>query len=223
MPRFDQQAFNTLLSAQPGSDGLGQRVSWRRGWPCPCRNPKTLAARRDCARCQGNGWFWSQPEPGTPWTGLAGMKVAREWATFSEWQSGDVILSIPEASPLWMVGEMDRIVFTDSSQPFKELLQRGRSDRIRGTIESIERVFYVDALTQDIEECPIPPWNALGELDWAGISGAPPGEYSITGRRRPEYFIYKEMPQERAHHAGMPLPRRVVARKWDLFGRDSKI
>ena len=43
--------------------------------------------------------------------------------------------------------------------------------------------------------------------------------YSMTGRRLPEYICYHDFPQDRAHHSGARLPRKVVLRKFDLLGR----
>ncbi|MCK7579808.1 MAG: hypothetical protein MZV65_31715 [Chromatiales bacterium] len=43
--------------------------------------------------------------------------------------------------------------------------------------------------------------------------------YTLAGRAYPEYFCYGDFPQDRAHHHGEPLPRKVVLRKFDLFGR----
>lgn len=219
MTMFDPDAFSRLLGNS--GDGLGQNVSWRRSYECPCRSPTSGQARRDCLQCRGDGQIWTPPEPGPVWTGLAGLKVARDWASFGEFQKGDVVLTIPQDSPLWACGENDRITMIDSSQPFSLVLRRGKVDCLRGTIDLIERVFYLDPLSQAIVEAPIPPWDAEGTLDWTGIAGAPPDGigYNVTGRMRPEYFIFKDLPQDRQHHYGMDLPRRVVARKFELMGR----
>jgi len=41
----------------------------------------------------------------------------------------------------------------------------------------------------------------------------------LTGRRRQEYFVYAEMPFDRPIHYGLTLPRRVVIRRFDLYGK----
>ena len=43
--------------------------------------------------------------------------------------------------------------------------------------------------------------------------------YSLTGKKFDEYFIFGQYPSDRNQHSGMRLPRKLVARKWDLFGR----
>jgi WD40 repeat protein len=57
-----------------------------------------------------------------------------------------------------------------------------------------------------------------GAITWAV---APPigAQFSMIGRAHPEFFLFKDLPQDRAHHGGATLPRRVVLRRWDLFGR----
>ena len=108
--------FNRLLRP-PG--GLGQKVSWRRAYACPCRHPHSGAALPGCLQCAGCGVIWSAPK--AAWTGLASMRVAREWANFGLWESGDVVLTIPSDSPLYAAGEHDRLVMLDSSEPFSTL------------------------------------------------------------------------------------------------------
>jgi hypothetical protein len=58
-------------------------------------------------------------------------------------------------------------------------------------------------------------------LTWSEEGGCPPAgvQFSVTGRRQQEYYIFRDLPQDRAHHGGAALPRRVVARRFDLFGR----
>ena len=211
---FDPARFNALLSnARPG---LGQNVSWQKATACPCRSPTSGAARQGCPTCHGKGVFWGSSI--AAWTGLAGQKVAREWAAFSEWQSGDVVITIPSASPLWNIGETDKVAFTDSSQPFSSVLMGG-VDVLPFEASSISGVVWLDPITQLPVTGGVPTQGASGQLTWA--AGAPPTgtQYTISGRRTPLYYCFKEMAQDRAHSAGLPLPRRVVLRMFDLFGR----
>jgi hypothetical protein len=85
-------------------------------------------------------------------------------------------------------------------------------------IIAIERVFWIGS-GDVLVEGNIPAIGADGTLTWA--DGAPPPNttYSITGRRRPEFFCFNEIPADRPLHFGEPLPRRVVLRRFDLFGR----
>lgn len=203
--------FNGLLA------NMGQRVAWRRAYLCPCRDTYSGAPVPGCPQCRGKGTLWA--EAVDAWTGLAGMKVAREWAAFTQWESGDVVLTIPSDSPLYAAGENDRIVMSQSSEPFSIALTRGTLDRVTFPVLQVDRVFW---LTDDLAatiEAGIPTVAPDGTLTWT--ESAPPDgkQYSVTGRKRQEYYVFKDLPQDRAHHGGATLPRRVVARRFDLAGR----
>lgn len=202
-------AFNQMLG------DMSQVAKWRRAYDCPCRDDHSGAARPDCPRCHGKGVTWTAPVLG--WVAIAGQKVQQAWSRMDMYESGDMVMTLPSDSPLYGLGENDRIVMAQSSVPFSRVLTRGDGDRLPFEVEKIDRVYW---LVNDAEvEGGIPSVSAQGELTW--ISGAPdPGvKYSVTGRRRPEYYLFKDYPQDRAHYGGQPLPRRVVARLMDLFGR----
>lgn len=207
--------FNRLLKPPAG---LGQRVLWRRADACPCRDPHSGAAKPGCPVCGGKGTVWGQAA--AAWTGLASMKTAREWAAFGLWVSGDVVLTIPSDSPLYSAGENDRIVMTDSSEPFSRVLRRGQVERITaGSVIQIDRVWWIEG--GNVVEGTV-SIQADGSITWpASDMPAPPGGsgYTVTGRLRPEYFLFKDFPQDRSHHGGALLPRRCVVRRFDLFGR----
>ena len=44
-------------------------------------------------------------------------------------------------------------------------------------------------------------------------------QYSVTGREMPEYYVWGDFPSDRSHQGGDALPRRVVLRRFDLYGR----
>jgi len=59
-------------------------------------------------------------------------------------------------------------------------------------------------------------------LRWPDGEGPTTGQqYTIMGRKHPEYYVFQDFPQDRAHHHGRDLPRRVVLRKIDLLGREA--
>lgn len=212
--QLDPAKFNALLStARPG---LGQNVLWSKSFLCPCRNPTSGAAEQGCPVCRGRGVNWDAPVPA--WTGLAGMKVVREWAAFGEFSAGDLVATIPSDSPLYAMGESDKAAFTDSSEPFSSILMAGKNVLpFMATV--IDRVAWRDAVTKLLVVGGIPQQAADGSLTWS--TGAPPAgtQYSISGRRIPVYFMFRDLMQDRHHHAGLPLPRRCVLRLFDLFGR----
>lgn len=205
--------FNGLLR------NLGQQVAWQRASLCPCHDEYSGSARAGCPACNGRGSLWAAPV--AAWAGMTGMRQAREWAAFGQWESGDVVLSVPSDSPLYAAGEYDRVVMVNSSEPFSLARTRDGSDKLAFAVVQVDRVFWLNPGDSAIVEGGIPTVAADGTLTWADPAGAPdPGvQYSITGRRRPEYFVFKDLPQDRAHHSGAALPRRMVLRRFDLFGR----
>lgn len=197
---------------------MGQAVSWRRSAPCPCRDPKSGQGKYGCKRCRSLGTLWSDALPA--WTGLSGLRVAREYAAFGRWESGDAILTIPGASPMFAAGEHDRILMTDSTEPFQLVLKRDAAPRVKdGRVSQIDRCFWLNA-AEELVEGDIPSAGEDGLLTWGATANAPdPGkQFTLVGRRHPEYFILGDLPQDRAHFGGLPLPRRVQARRFQLFG-----
>lgn len=194
---------------------VGQTVDWRPGYDCPCKNPDSGAAEYGCPNCGGFGITWGPPQSCK--TALAGQKIQREWANFGMWENGDVILSIPSDSALYAIGEFDRVTFAQSSEPFSLTRKHDGSEKLTFPVASLNRVFW---LADGVEtEGGIPTVNADGTLTWT--DGMPPDgvQFSITGPRRPEYFCFGNFPQDRAHQGGDALPRRIVLRRFDLFGR----
>lgn len=211
--RLSPDAFNAHLAH------LGQDVTWRRAYRCPCRNSDSGASRSDCPVCGGIGTTWSDPVAGV--VGISGQKVQRMWADFGMWQNGDVVLTIPSNTPVYAIGEFDRVLMADSSAPFSYTFVHDGTDQITVPVVEIDRVFWLSVGGDSIVEGGIPIVGIDGTLTWT--AGEPPAnqQYSITGRRRPEFFVYGDFPQDRAHHSGAALPRRVVLRLFDLFGRNA--
>jgi hypothetical protein len=208
--RLNPLAFNTFLAA------IGQRMSWRKAYVCPCVNQSSGSPKPNCPTCKGKGRTWITAVEGM--AGISGTKVQREWAQFGQWESGDTVLTLPSDSALYAMGQFDRVTLLDGSEPFSLSLVRGNNDVLRQKNESIERVFWLSLAGVPVEGG-IPTVGAEGALTWA--TGAPPAgtQYSITGRCRPEYFCFADLPSARAHHSGAALPRKVVLRKFDLLGR----
>ena len=209
--RLSPGKFNTHLAK------LGQNFSWRRAYACPCISPHSNAAKATCPLCKGKGRMWSTAVSGV--AGIAGQAIQTAWAQFGTAESGDVVLTIPSDSPLYPMGQFDRVVMSDSSQPFSIVLTRGMNDVMRYPVVNIDRVYWLNPAGTAVVEGGIPTASSAGVLTW--VSGEPPvgTQYNITGRQRPEFFAYQDFPRDRAHHSGAPLPRRVVIRRYDLYGR----
>lgn len=78
-----------------------------------------------------------------------------------------------------------------------------------------------DALINTVTHIDVPITDVTVNNPSAINSGAPPDatQFSVTGRRRPEYFVLQDFPQDRSHFHGITLPRRIVTRLLDLFAR----
>lgn len=128
---------------------------------------------------------------------------------------GDVVCTIPSDSPFYAIGESDRVTFVDSTEPF-DVVVMGGIDLLPFMASGIDAVVWRDPTTKALVQGGIPTQASDMTLSWA--SGAPPfvTQYSVTGRRHPQYQCFMDFPQDRAHSAGLPLPRRVVLRKYAL-------
>ncbi len=208
--------FNDMLAAQ---GGFGQQLTWRPSTLCPCRDENSGGALPGCFQCHGAGVLYAPPQ--TAWAGLTGMRVAKEWAAFGQWESGDVVVTVPQDSPLYAAGENDRVLMVQSTEPFRVILTASGADRLRFSATELDRVFWLTPDTTVLVEGAIPDVAPDGSLSWADGTGAPPlgTQYSVTGRRNQEYYVFKDLPQDRAHFGGLPLPRRVVLRRFDLMAR----
>jgi hypothetical protein len=218
--RLSPAIFNAQLAAE-GSGGMGQRLLWRRASVCPCRSAYSGGADQECPRCRGLGTFWGAAVPA--WAGAPGATSRRARAAFGEWEDGDVLLSIPATSPLWAADENDRVVLLQGHEPFQVRRVRGDSDRVDFPVERFERCFWLGPEPdRAVVEGGLPRLDAAtGALSWADPDAAPPGgtQYTLQGRRRPEYFLFGVMPVTRAHFGGLPLPKFARLRAFDLFGK----
>lgn len=205
-------AFNAWLGGN-----IGQSFKWRKAYRCPCANPHSGAATPGCPQCAGKAYLWVPSVDGT--AGMSGQNIQLKWAQFGQWQEGDAVVTIPENSALFEMGQFDRVTMMNSTDYFSMPLIHGDAkEKLYEPIEKITRVFWLD-VNKAIVEGGIPVVNADGTLTWA--SGAPPvgTTYSITGTKYSEYFCFSGYPSDRNEHFGARLPKRVVLRRFDLFGR----
>lgn len=208
--RLSASAFNAHLKK------MGQSFAWRKSFACPCINPNSGAAKPDCPVCHGNGRAWLDPVDGH--AGVASQKIQLEWANFGKYESGDSVISIPSDSALYAMSQFDRVTMLNSFDHFSLVLQHTGEETLRYKIKSVTRVFWLNASSQIIEGG-IPDVAADGSLAWS--NGEPPDgvSFTIEGERYAEYFCFGMFPSDRGEHYGALLPRRVILRKFDLFGR----
>lgn len=229
-------AFNALLG------GIGQLFSLSRAFACPCLSVTSGAPQPNCPVCHGKGRTWIAPIQGD--AGISGAKVQREWAMSGMWEQGDVVLTLPSDSAMYAMGQFDRVVMLNSSVSFSQTVANSTTP-LNFTAADVERVFWIDGGV--LVEGAIPTVNPDGTLVWPsailpqtiaadGIGYGPnqmaldgilptvlmpPSgkQFSITGRKFPEYYCFSDLAQDRSHQHGSALPRRVVLRKFDLLGR----
>lgn len=205
--KLNPAAFNRFLNH------IGQDMVWRKSFLCPCRNENSGSALSDCPFCMGKGCYWGDGKEGR--AGISGMDVQKQWFQFGQAETGDVVITIPGDTPLYDMGQFDRITLKNSTQPFSQVLKRGE-EYLSFVPVSVDYVSWIEKGKMVHGNKPI---IEQGKPKW--ISDEPPEGtvYTMGGRRHPEYFVYQDFPQDRAHHHGLRLPRKVVLRKFDLFGR----
>lgn len=208
--KLSAKAFNRHLAH------LGQSFSWRPGYACPCVSRDSGQPNPNCNHCEGKGRQWGAAVPGT--AGVVSQAKLRQYEAFGPFDKDDVMLSIGSDSPLYPMGQYDRAEALNRSEPFSMALVRGLNDVIKFPVISLTRAFLINA--QDaIVELALPTVNANGTLNWNGTPPPAGINYSLTGRRRPQYFCYLELPTDRPMHHGEPLPRKVILRRFELLDR----
>ena len=213
--RLNPAAFNAWLTGN-----IGQLMNWRQASMCPCFNPNSGAAIPGHPLCGGKGWIWATPV--TTKAGVNQQRAAKEWSQSGRWESGDVILTIPGDSAMFkQLSEFDRIELLNATDLFKLPLIRGTIDRVFLPIVSVTRVFWLNpANINEIVEGGIPVFDDQGNLTWPNDDGPPDGtQYSITGTRYMDYFVFVANVSNRSEHAGATLPQKAWLRRFDLFGR----
>lgn len=215
--RFSREKFNRHIN------NIGQQVVWRPSFACPCVNPTSFAPDPKCPVCTGLGRVW---EAGIETVvGIANQKTQERWARLGMYEAGDMVLVIPENSPMWDGGgQFDRVLTMNGLDGFSEVLTRGApTEKLRVPVNSISRVFWRNPKNPaQLVEGGIPNVDERGRLSWTEKEPPAGVSYSITGDRFSEYFMFDGYPSDRNQHSGVRLPKNVVLRKWSLFGRGAR-
>lgn len=202
-------AFNTFLGG-----AVRQDVLWRRADKCPCVSPDSGHASQNCPACGGQGWIWGEGKQA--WSGVQGLKPNTAVAMFGAWDDSDSLFTIPSDSPLYAAGRYDRIQMGDATAPFSAVIVPGVVERLSGSVTTIDRVFWLDGAT--VVEGPTPDVDRFGKLTWGGAEPPEGVNFTVTGRKRIEMFLFNDLPGSR--NSGVTgLPRKVAARRFDLLGR----
>lgn len=209
--------FNALIA------DMGQTVRWRQSFACPCTNPNSGAAKPGCPICEGKGRGWGTAVDCD--AGVTGQKTQREWAQSGIYESGDVVISLPSDSAIYAMGQFDRAILVNTSERFSMVLKRGSNDSLQFPFLAITRCFWLNTAGTAIVEGSLPAVSSTGILTWpvdvVGQPGAPIAgvSYTLEGTRMNEYFCWGMFPSNRGIHHGEALPKKVILRKYDLFGR----
>jgi hypothetical protein len=212
--RLNPAAFDRHLTS------IGQQARWSRSYACPCVNPTSGSPDPKHALCGGKGRIWDQPLDTV--VGVASQKVQAQWAQMGMYEAGDMVLSVPQSSAMWdEVSQFDRILMLNSNDVFSQPFTRGApTERILFKPEKMTRCFWLHPQTGAIVDGKLPVFDENGRPSWPAGGEPPPGvKYSLTGFKFSEYWVWGGFPSDRNEHSGARLPKRVVARKWDLFGR----
>ncbi|MCT9846743.1 hypothetical protein N7563_22010 [Leclercia adecarboxylata ATCC 23216 = NBRC 102595] len=216
--KFSRQAFNAHI------DNIGQDVLWMRSWACPCMDRNTGSPKPSCPICVGRGRVWDTPVEMV--MGIASQSTQIKWAKMGQWEHGDMVVVIPENCLAWDYGgQYDRFITQEGLDGFSEVLVRGApTERLRVPVHEVFRCFWIDPTDKTkVVEGGLPVIDANGRPSWPNGGEPPLGtSYSVTGDRFSEYFLVDAYPDDRNEHRGMRLPKRVVLRKWDLYGRAAR-
>lgn len=211
MARLSARSFNRHLNH------MGQAFNWRKGYACPCVSRESGQPDPQCNHCDGKGRQWPDaPVPGT--AGVISQAKLKRYEVFGPFDQDDMLLSIGSDSALYAIGQYDRVDALNRTEPFSMALIRGLNDIIRFPVVSVDRAFYINQVDA-ITELPVPLVNADGTLDWQGSPPPAQFSFSLTGRRRPQYYCYLDLPVDRPQHHGEKLPRRVILRRFELLDR----
>lgn len=194
-----------------------QNFAWRAAAACPCVSPASGAANPNCPICSSTGRVWAAEVSCV--AGMQQMRNDKAIASFGTWAPGDALFTVGSNSPLYAAKQYDRIRAVNATNPFSQVLVPGANDKLLGTIISISRVFWLNPAGDTIIEGGIPTVNANGSLTFT--SGAPPAntQFSVTGIRYDEFYVYMQLPANRNNDLGSTLPKKFQGRRFDLFGR----
>ena len=200
---------------------IGQQLIWRRSYACACVNPTSGAADPKHQLCNGKGRLWAAGVETV--AGVVHQASDASMIQSGQFDAGDMLMSVPENSPMWDMGRFDRVLMKNSTDVFSLPLKRGApNERVTFTVKSLIRAFKLDPVTRLDVDLPLPVIDVNGFVTWPNNDGPQDGEtYSLTGERYDEYYVFRNYPSDRGEHSGARLPKRVQLRLFDLFNRSN--
>jgi len=214
---FSVGAFNQFLGQ---SGQIGQAYAWYQSDACPCSDKYSGQALPDCPLCVGKGKIY----PATPVDGvaaLAGQSSQKAWMTSGQYETGDLVLTIPQDAPIYGMGQWDRVTALNTQQVFSLVLTAGSPlEKLWTSVIGLTKVFWRTPDGTAIVYGDLPAVNPDGTLTWGeGVSPEAGTQYTITGTKKLDYYCWGMYPTNRNFQQGLQLPRKVILRDWDLFSR----
>ena len=161
--------------------------------------------------------------------GVSGVTFTKQFAQFGEWDRRDMIATVParDASgallEIYGIGDFDRVTLVDSVVRQSFVGQRGQADTVpERTIRAVTDAFGLhNGAKVPLEDGT--DFRVTGNtVEWLSSALAVGEGYTLRYVASPEYFVWTSIEQPRAHDLGKALPKRVVLRSFDLFGRDKR-
>lgn len=203
--RLSVATFNRFL------DDKGQTVSWSKATRCPCFDPRSGEGSTACGICFGSGKTFAAAVSCI--IAFSGMDAQKAWQAFGRAEVGDLVVTIGSNSAAYGVAPGDKIVLAMSSVPFSTTGVVGDSLVIPEVVSVDPAKIIVDGVIVSKAVT----WD--DGLVWSSPAPAEGTKFTLSGRKRPVYHAYTDLPRDRAHFGGLALPRLVVLRVHDLPGR----
>ena len=208
---FQVRSLNQMLT------NLSQSATWEKASLCPCKVKRTGGADTQCPICRGNSIIWAIPIGCR--VSLQSMKTNRDFAMFTAWEKGDIMVTLISDSDAYDAGEFDRFTLMDSKLRLDQVLTRGSSDTIKySSVVGIDEAWgIVNGLRVDLTQgVDFTLTNNL--ITWLTNVLPIGNQYSLMYVAHPQYYVYRDLVMDRPH-GSRTLPRKVHLRLMELFSR----
>lgn len=207
MVKFDARRFSRLVVADHGS-----ALSYYEAYPCSCAQ----GGARDpsCTLCTEHGWRYKTPVTSKAlFLNLDPERMYQEWGEIIR---GGIMMSVPHelytseaytTNPIFAnIGLECKVIKQDEAMVGQEILVKGTNDILRPTV-IVDVLLVADVKREYVVNT---DYKLNGQtIEWQEDGQAPPAsqQYSVRYRYRPEFKVYKSLPQPK----GQPdLPKRLL-------------
>lgn len=211
--RLSPKAFDKFLGG-----AVRQEFLLRRRSACPCIDPASDQPKFNCPKCSGKGHIWADSEV-EGFAGVTNPSAQKAMAIFGNFELGDCLLTVPQASPLYGARQYDRLRSKVAKTQFSIVMVPARVSKLLGKVVRIDRVFWLADDGVTVVDGQIPAVADDGALVWP-TGGAPPTgkSYTVEGVKFDEYFVF--IPLSTMRNSGVEgLPIRLAVRRLDVLNR----